>query len=81
MEPPSQKQLDELAEMLLPLFRRLAGAQPSQDVKLNITATSVHEAVTLRMNLKVDGQDLPAALEERISLFLGGVWENYRETH
>ena len=78
MELPTRKQLDELAKNLLPLFRKLAGAQPSQVLRLTLTAIPVDEAVQLRLSLKLDGVDLPQEQEQKIDLFLQKVWEKYQ---
>ena len=78
MEPsdrPSQKQLDRLAERLRPLFHKLAGAQPEQVIQVTLTAREADGAVTLRMNLKLDGEPLPEEQEAKIEQFLTEVWE------
>lgn len=77
MEPsdrPDQKQLDRLAARLRPLFHKLAGAQPEQVIQVTLTAQDMDGAVSLRMDLKLDGKPLPDDQEAKIELFLQGVW-------
>lgn len=62
--------------MLLPLFRKLTGAQPEQSLTLDITATPADGSVSLRMELKLDGQDLPPKKEAEIAGVLHGIWHN-----
>lgn len=78
MEPsdrPDQKQLDRLADRLRPLFHRLAGAQPEQVIQVTLTARDVDGAVTIRMDLKLDGKPLPEEQEAKIEQFLAEVLE------
>ena len=72
MEPiqlPDPQQLEALAERLRPLLFKLAGAQAGQDLEISIAASAGEDGVTLRLELKLDGQDLPPEQEAKIGLF------------
>ena len=75
MEPPDlpdQQQLDELAKRLHPLLRKLAGAAPGQDLQIQFSAVPTTDPVNqviLRLELKLDGKNLPPEQEAKIDLF------------
>lgn len=72
---PSQDQLDRLARRLHPLFFKLSGAQPEQKLEIKFFARPNGSGVTLRMEVKLDGEDLPPEQEAKIEEFLLRVWQ------